>query len=342
MKSSSLKLRSFANVAEANRDGAASRRAFSAPDPTSPATSGAAAASAPAVPPQQPPQNAHEGAPAANGWVPHLATLLFATAAITAIVIGLVVDTSRYLTAESGLGYTLGIVGGSLMLVMLLYSVRKRIPGLRRVGATTSWFKAHMVMGVVGPLLILYHSNFSLGATNSNVALFCMLAVAGSGVVGRYLYSRIHFGLYGRQATLSELQADANRLRTQVAKLQLVPNLIAQLEAAELKVLSTRTPILLRPAVVAFRAWQWRRRLGHYLHRQLRLVAPRSKALRDHGERFEQVVNRYIRERLEATRRVAEFQNYERLFAWWHVLHLPLFIMMILTGVAHVIAVHIY
>ena len=275
-------------------------------------------------------------------WHEHVPALLFTAATVIAIAIGLVADTDRYLTAESGLGYALGIVGGSMMLALLLYSVRKRLPGLRRVGSTTTWFKAHMIMGVLGPLLILYHSNFSLGATNSNVALLCMLAVAGSGVVGRYIYSRIHYGLYGRQATLTELQTDAQRLRSQVAKLQIVPDLIAQLDAAERRLLSTRTPLLLRPAVVMFSAWQWRRRLAHHLHRQLKLVSPSSQTLREHGSRFEKVVNRYIRERLEATRRFAEFENYARLFSWWHVLHLPLFIMMIVSGIVHVVAVHIY
>lgn len=277
-----------------------------------------------------------------GSWRAHLPAQLFAVATTVAVIAGLLADTSRYLTAESGLGYALGIIGGSLMLALLLYSARKRIPGLRRLGAMPAWFRVHMIFGVLGPLLILYHSNFSLGATNSNIALVCMLAVAGSGLVGRYIYSRIHYGLYGRQASLGELQADADRLRSQVAKLQLVPDLITQLEAAERQVLATHTPIVVRPVVVAVRAWQARRRLGHYLHRQVRLVSATSRPMREQAPRFERVVNRYIRDRLEATRRVAEFQNYERLFALWHVLHLPLFIMMIVSGIVHVIAVHIY
>ena len=302
-----------------------------APAPAGPAPAASTATGAPAP-----------SGPEAGGWRRHLPALAFATATVAAIVIGLVGDTERYLTAESGLGYALGIIGGTMMLALLLYSARKRIPGLRRVGATTAWFKAHMIMGVLGPVLILFHSNFSLGATNSNVALFCMLAVAGSGLVGRYIYSRIHYGLYGRQATLAELQGDAQRLRAQVSKLQLVPNLISQLDAAERDVLAAGTFVLARPAVVTLRAWRARRRLSHYLHRELKRVKPASQALRDHGGHFEKVVNRYIRERLEATRRVAEFENYERLFAWWHVLHLPLFVMVIVAGIVHVIAVHIY
>ena len=41
-----------------------------------------------------------------------------------------------YMTPESGLGYALGIIGGSMMLVLLLYPLRKRIRWMRRAGAT--------------------------------------------------------------------------------------------------------------------------------------------------------------------------------------------------------------
>jgi hypothetical protein len=41
-------------------------------------------------------------------------------------------------------------------------------------------------------------------------------------------------------------------------------------------------------------------------------------------------------------RRVAGFAFYERLFGLWHVLHVPLFVMLLVTAVAHVVAVHRY
>ena len=36
-----------------------------------------------------------------------------------------------------------------------------------------------------------------------------MLIVATSGVIGRYLYGKIHIGLYGRKAVVGEMLADA-------------------------------------------------------------------------------------------------------------------------------------
>ena len=41
-------------------------------------------------------------------------------------------------------------------------------------------------------------------------------------------------------------------------------------------------------------------------------------------------------------RQMLELHFYERLFAFWHLMHLPLFIMLIITGFVHVYAVHAY
>src|SRR5205814_2919423 len=85
-----------------------------------------------------------------------------------------------------------------------------------------SWFRFHMVLGIGGPLCILYHCNFSTGATNSNVALFSMLTVAGSGIIGRYIYAHIHNGLYGRKLEFGELRAGAYSLRSLSGRISFV------------------------------------------------------------------------------------------------------------------------
>src|SRR6267142_675787 len=138
--------------------------------------------------------------------------LIFAGAALV-LIIGSQLPVAHYMSPKSGLGYAIGIVGGSLILSQLLYAVRKRVRSLSFLGSVPKWFQTHMILGVVGPVCILLHCGFSLGATNSNIALFSMLTVSGSGIFGRYFYSKIHNVLYGRKATLSELQERAQDLR---------------------------------------------------------------------------------------------------------------------------------
>jgi hypothetical protein len=236
------------------------------------------------------------------------------------------------LSAEFGIGYALGIVGGSLMLLLLLYPVRKHSRLMRNFGPVKYWFKAHMLFGVLGPLCILFHSGFQLGSLNSNTALFCMLIVATSGLVGRYFYTRIHHGLYGRKATLHELQQHAAMLKESLSEqLAHAPALLERVTAFEASVSRQPHNLLvsfLTLLLLGLRTW--------FVYLTV-TITPISR----HAAYNRHLV-RHIGAHLASIRKVAEFHFYERLFAIWHVLHFPLFLMLIISGVIHVIAVHMY
>jgi len=267
-------------------------------------------------------------------------------ALVVVLYLGWTMPTERYITPTRGFGYALGIIGGSLMLVLLLYSARKHWSWLRFLGPTPAWFRFHMVLGIAGPLCILFHSNFKTGATNSNVALFCMLTVAGSGFIGRYLYAHIHHGLYGRKLQLGELQASASGLRELSGSVSFLPDLVERLEAAEKRLLACGPQLsllgFLKPAVVGLAAVTWRWQLHRYIRRGLRASARKSTVIAAESKRLRRTADAYIDRRIAATRRVAEFQGYERLFSLWHALHIPLIFMLIIAAVVHVIAVNVY
>lgn len=244
----------------------------------------------------------------------------------------------RYLTAESGLGYALGIVGGSMMLALLLYPLRKRLRSWHRLGGISLWFRAHMFLGIVGPVTILFHANFGLGSMNSTVAFVSMLLVAGSGLIGRYLYSRIHQGLYGRRVALQDLQAATDETRLGLRALaSSSPDLAGKLDELQA---GTRSGgrgligLLLWSLVITFRG----RRLRRASLRAARDAISRGEQPRRMLRHARRDIDVYIR----ACRNVATFQIYERLFGLWHVFHLPLFFMMVITGIVHVFAVHVY
>ena len=271
---------------------------------------------------------------------------LFAVAAAVLLYVGWRFPTQLYITPERGLGYALGIIGGSCMLLLFLYSARKHFRWLAFLGTVARWFRIHMVLGILGPICILYHSNFSLGAANSNVALFCMLTVAGSGLVGRYIYSRIHSGLYGRKLNLDELRDGADGLRALSGSVSFLPELVARLEACEKRLLATgpHLPVLgfAKPLFVGMRTLASRWRLRHYVRSALRAAARTSPTIAEQRKRLRKAASAYIDKRLVATRRLAEFQAYERLFSLWHALHLPLIFMLIVAAVVHIVAVHVY
>ena len=277
--------------------------------------------------------------------LPGAGTLGFLTVAAL-LVFGLTFPIGRYLTPTRGLGYALGIAGGSMMLLLFLYSARKRFRWLAFLGPTAGWFRFHMTLGLLGPLCILYHADFSLGATNSNVALFSMLTVAGSGLVGRYIYAHIHRGVYGQRLTLAELRERTESLRSLSGTVGFLPELVGRLEAIERRLLAAGSglPLLaaLKPPIVTLVALVARWRVHRYIRGQLRRAARGSPVIAAERQRLSRAACGYADRRIGATARLAGFQAYERLFSLWHALHLPLIFVLIAAGVVHVIAVSIF
>jgi len=312
---------------------------------TSEIARGRAVTSAPRVAPSAPSAQL-VAAPAAvrKKWLTPAA--LFGLGITLLLFLGWEFPTARYITPKRGFGYALGIIGGSLMLLLFLYSARKRFPWLKILGPTAGWFRFHMVLGVLGPLCILYHANFGLGATNSNIALFAMLTVAGSGLVGRYIYARIHHGLYGSKLSLGELRKGAESLRANGGAFTFLPELVGRLDSAERRLLAStgKIPILGIAKLTATTAVSFaeRLRLRGYVRKSLRKAAAQSKTMAEQRKRLRRTAFTYIDRRLSATRRVASFAAYERLFSLWHALHLPLIFLMLVAGTVHVIAVHVY
>jgi hypothetical protein len=253
---------------------------------------------------------------------------------------------SVYLTPEQGAGYYLGIAGGTLMLLLLLYPLRKHLRWMHCLGPVRYWFRAHMLMGVLGPVCILYHCNFRLGSTNGNIALFSMLLVAGSGLVGRYFYTRIHYGLYGQKADLERLGSETVKIRSRMDMVfTIIPELQERLRKLEDRAMAHPQGLVsgvLRVFVIGFRTrWCW---LVSGVRLQSAFAAMQRRRLITREQRWHYLrrARIYLRIHLGTVRKIAGFSFYERLFSLWHVLHLPLFIMLLVSGVVHVYAVHMY
>jgi len=259
-------------------------------------------------------------------------TLVFAALVLYVASRGIGLRDEFILTPEYGLGYALGIIGGVMMLLLLLYPLRKHSSLLQGLGGVHHWFRLHMLLGILGPLCILFHCNFSLGAVNANIALLCMALMVASGLVGRYIYSRIHHGLYGHKASLKELERDQHLAEELISQAshgeQVVADALSQLKALQhyaqqplgplarcwrLLSISPRTRLL---------AWRLRRQLAH-------TPVP---------QRLYNYLNSYI----DSMQKMSGFTFFDRLFSLWHTLHMPIFFMLVITGLVHVWAVHRY
>lgn len=270
--------------------------------------------------------------------------VIFVIVCLVLAMFGMHAHLERFITPEKGFGYLLGIVGGSAMLLLLIYPLRKRVRWLAAIGSVRAWFQIHMVLGIVGPMLVLFHANFRTGATNSNVALFCMLVVSGSGLIGRYFYSRIHSQFYGSQENLADLRGQISRMQLVSPALVFVPDFaerLAVVEASMSRGLQS-VPGPLRLVFTALGALRARMRMNSHIHRCALAHAHLNGMPVAQMRRDEQAARGLARRHIDAVRRVAELSTYEKLFSLWHILHLPLFFMLLVAGIVHVIAVHVY
>jgi len=276
----------------------------------------------------------------------HRYTILFSLLLLMALFAGWQLSDTEYIVPEEGMGYNLGIIGGVMMLLLLLYPLRKTTHFMRNWLPIKYWFWTHMVFGIVGPVIILFHSNFSLGSTNSRVALITTLVVAGSGIVGRYIYTRIHYGLYGREMTLKGLQDDIATSRSSMLfELDYAPTLRERLLGFETKALKPHHGLL--HSIWFILATGIKARWTHIalrrgLKRALKVTAKRANWSVKESGRHRTAARKLIASHIKAVIRTSYFGFYERLFALWHIFHFPCFLLLIIVAVVHVLAVHMY
>jgi hypothetical protein len=250
------------------------------------------------------------------------------------------------LTPDKGAGYAIGLTGALMMLALLLYPLRKRARFMRSWGPAAVWFRWHMILGVLGPALIIIHSDFELQSTNATVALVSMLTVAGSGLAGRYLYGRVHRGLYGRRLEAKALRDEAigsrNHLGGVLAGSAGWNDELSAFEVTALAPTTTLGAALTRALSIGGLARRSRRTVTDQIEGELKRAA-RAHGWDDRTLRLRRSeANARLATYYAAVKRAATLGVYERLFALWHVLHVPLFIILVLTAIIHVVAVHLY
>ena len=260
----------------------------------------------------------------------NFSTFLVTIITLSVIALGWFERNEYWYSPKNGIGYAFGIIGLSMMLLLLLYPARKYWKPMRRLFKVHHWFKFHMIFGVWGPVLILLHCNFNLGSVNSNVALFSMLIVAGSGLLGRFVYQKLHRGLYGEQIKFTDLDSEYQLAKNNFANSSLYDEqlkyLFSNIESSLLKrKVSISTSILARRRI---------KKLQKTLTKSLKL---QSTASNDDTNSVEE-----IKKGLTALKKMAANTLYTRLFSLWHLFHLPLFFMMIITAVVHIYVVHMY
>ena len=223
------------------------------------------------------------------------------------------------------IGHSLGVVGASMMVLMLGYSVRKRVPALRRLGPLRRWLDLHIFLGIVGPSLVVLHSAFKVQGLVA-LSFWSMIAVAASGVFGRYLYLKIPRTRAGEEMNLAAFErVDAELTERLRREFRLDDTVIARLEAVAAGS-PLRGGILRTLARMVIEDLTRGRRLRAFARACRGIPTPVKRA-------FEQIV----RQKAETRRRLHLWSHVHDLFHYWHVVHKPFAVVMYLFMVVHVV-----
>ncbi len=115
----------------------------------------------------------------------------------------------RTLSPAGLLGHGYGMLGTLMIATNLLYLVRRRFASSfpAWAGSVKAWLNAHAFTGLVGSVLIVFHSAFQLRTGIATLTAASLAIVVVTGLVGLYLYALVpKAGLKGFTDRLAQLE----------------------------------------------------------------------------------------------------------------------------------------
>lgn len=253
-------------------------------------------------------------------------------------------DKDYAIVGDYDVAYNYGLTGGLMLLGILIYSLRKRVKFMRRMGDITYWYYAHFSLGIIAPVLIVLHTSFELRSVNATMAFIALLMVVCSGFLGRYIYTRASYGvqfLEREMKNLTEARDGGIFQNKQSAMLELEKSISGFCDWVVVPPNSVMK-ILSNLVSVKIRCHRFHKKVNRELSDTLASLMMTEKWTDSqlqihHGEEQQSLADHM---KLVASISVA--QTFEKLAAKWRLLHVPILYLLALSVGAHVLAVHMY
>lgn len=226
----------------------------------------------------------------------------------------------------SGLiGQGLGILGTLMMIVgVSSYMLRKRWSVLHRFGTLKGWLATHIFLCTLGPFLVLLHTSFKFGNIAS-ISFWSMALVVSSGIFGRYVYVRIPKTVNGQFLSPRVIHHAQQQLIQRIAgRTNLSPEYVQSL---------TRT---VKPSGRILGA-MYQSILFEIKKKRLRSHFDKELESQNVDKAARQWVVPLLIENAYLQLRVQVMQPFIRAFGYWHVLHIPLALVMLIALIVHIV-----
>ncbi len=236
---------------------------------------------------------------------------------------------SSYQSLKPGgkISHGLGILGSGMMLLLLLYSLRKRVKLFKSWGNLSHWLNVHIYFGIMGPLFVILHTTFKLNGLVA-VSFWSMIAVAVSGIFGRFIYVQIPRNLAG-------IELDREKALTLSAQLKHNIKTTYQLDEAEFLQLENELGL-------HFASGSFTRVFFSLLFVDLILFFKRPRIRKQLKQRFQisgTKINTLIQltvQQAKLEQRIHFLTQIQQIFHYWHVIHKPFALLMYLIMFIHV------
>jgi hypothetical protein len=197
---------------------------------------------------------------------------------------------------------------------------RKRLRIFSRIGVLKHWLEFHIFLCTLGPFLILFHTTFKFGGLVA-VSFWSMVAVFLSGIIGRYIYLQIPHSIEGKELSLSEIEDQKLEMNKQLRQSITLDESIYEM-------------IDNFPGKSKSEGGFWKRRKEERAAiRRLRIELKNQQIPKDKaGE-----IIRIFKDQLVLKKRIVRLVTMQKLFAYWHVAHLPFALIMLVIMIIHVV-----
>ncbi|MGZ3742584.1 MAG: hypothetical protein ACXVBQ_01895 [Pseudobdellovibrionaceae bacterium] len=233
---------------------------------------------------------------------------------------------SRYqITKEPGrqLSLFLGWAGLGLMIIMNVYSLRKRVTWLSRSGKLASWLNFHILCGLIGPTFILFHCNFKVRGI-VGISFWSMVISFSSGLIGRYFYIQM-------LQVKKEFEKEADQ---RLAKIGRVLERINIPFTAQDQELYSKKALQLAGAPLNDIPFNPVKALIYSIIGDIRMSFKEPET----GPQWPTVTKHILKDYAINKRRSSLLAPFQRLMGYWHAFHFPFAIFMYIAAVIHVTA----
>jgi hypothetical protein len=233
---------------------------------------------------------------------------------------------NKLLKPSGTLGHGFGIVGSLMIIIgVSTYMARKRYRFLSRLGTLKYWLEFHIFLCTLGPLLVLFHTAYKFGGLVA-ISFWSMVAVFLSGIVGRFIYLQIPRTIEGQELSQNDIRA----MKTDIAAVLMGSYHLDQ-ENYSLITDSIKKKVELYQSNVFMRF------IRNYSDdrktiRRVKEVLRKSLIQRNEKRHIVEL----IKADLSLNRKIERLSTMQNLFKYWHVVHSPFALVMLIIMIIHV------